>query len=167
MTKILALSSIALLLGACAQVPSAGVPPQVPAALPSAASPALSTDTLAAYEWQLAAAQTADGQAIADLAPGLERRLRVRFDAQSLHVQGGCNALFGAYAVAPGSLQLRGLASTMKACPAPLMQLDQAVSARLKDKVAARVQGSAPNPVLVLTTADGDVLQWIGEPISR
>lgn len=163
MKKMLAVSVLALALGACAQAPNDPATGHT-AMTANRAAPALDGTTLSAYDWRLSEAADGQGKPVAALRAGLEQPLRLSFSDTSLNVSGGCNSQFGGYTLASGALQIKGLASTMKACAPTLMQLDTEVAARLKGRLAAEVQGGADAPRLRLTTAGGDVLTFTGAP---
>ncbi|MHA3904650.1 META domain-containing protein [Castellaniella sp. WN] len=158
-----AVSVLALAVGACAQTPTDSAS-GAPTGTAVRAAPSLDGATLSAYDWRLADAVDRQGRPIAALRTGLERPLRLSFSDTSLNVQGGCNAQFGGYALESGALRIEGLAATMKACAPELMQLDAGIAARLKGRPAARIEGGAEAPRLVLTTAGGDVLAFTGVP---
>ncbi|WP_323011729.1 META domain-containing protein [Castellaniella sp.] len=163
MKKILVVSALSLLLGACAQIAP------VSSSAPGTAvmtSPSLNATTLSAYHWYLVKAEDARGRDIPALQTGVNAALYLAFSDQSISVRGGCNTQFGGYVLKAGALQLKGLASTMMACDSALMELDQAVALHLKGDLAAGLLGDARTPVLVLTTAGGDVLTLEGKPAS-
>ncbi|MGE4452378.1 META and DUF4377 domain-containing protein [Castellaniella sp.] len=163
MKKLLAVSVLALALGACAQAPSGSAPEHTPMTADRAA-PALDGATLSAYDWRLTEAADRLGKPIEALRTRPERPLRLSFSGTSLSVLGGCNTQFGGYALESGALRVEGLAATMKACAPELMQLDAGIAARLKGRLAARIEGEAQAPRLVLTTTGGDVLAFAGVP---
>jgi heat shock protein HslJ len=82
-------------------------------------------------------------------------------------VQGGCNTQFGGYTLESGALRVAGLAATMKACAPELMRLDTEIAARLKGRLAARIEGGSQAPRLVLVTAGGDALAFAGVPTAK
>ncbi|CAM3831088.1 hypothetical protein CDEN61S_02527 [Castellaniella denitrificans] len=163
MKKLFAVPVLALALGACAQAPHEPAPGSA-AVTADRAAPALDEATLSAYDWRLTGAVDRHGKPIEALRVGLERPLRLSFSGRSLSVQGGCNTQFGGYALESGALRVEGLAATMKACAPELMRLDAGIAARLKGRLAARIEGGAQAPRLVLTTAGGDALAFAGVP---
>ncbi|MDY0308883.1 MAG: META and DUF4377 domain-containing protein [Castellaniella sp.] len=163
MKKPLAVVVLALMLGACAQAPSDSAPGHTTMTA-NRIAPVLDGISLSAYDWRLAEAVDRQGKSIEALRAGLELPLRLSFSDTSLNVSGGCNTQFGGYALESGTLRIEGLAATMKACAPKLMQLDAAISARLKGSLAAQVQGGADAPRLRLATAGGDVLTFAGVP---
>lgn len=160
----LAVSALILLLGACAQQPSSDTTVSGGSAI-MAADHVRTQDqgVLIAHEWRLIAAADQAGQPIAALAPGLKSPLTMRFTDTSLHIAGGCNALFGGYQLADGMLKTQGMAGTMKACSPDLMQLDSAIGARLENGFQVRLQGQPQVRQLVLRTATGDTLTFAGQ----
>lgn len=163
MKKLLAVSVLALALGACAQAPNESAPGHTAMTVDRAA-PALDKATLSAYDWRLTEAVDRHGQPVEALRAGFERPLRLSFSDTSVNVQGGCNTQFGGYTLESGALRVEGLAATMKACAPELMRLDAEIAASLKGSLAAQVQGGADAPRLRLTTAGGDVLAFTGVP---
>lgn len=164
MKKMLAVSALALALGACAQTPNKPAATGHAPVTANRAAPALGGAALSAYDWRLSEAVDGQGKSIAALRAGLEQPLRLSLSDTSLNLSGGCNAQFGGYALESGALTVQGLAGTMKACSPELMRLDTEIAARLKGRLTAEVQGGAEAPRLRLTTAGGDVLVFTGMP---
>ena len=103
----------------------------------SAVEPLLSP--LEGPAWQLTDYPSADGPvaAIAKAKPAL-----FRFTAGQIAGNAGCNQITGAYRLDGTGLTIdKHLASTMMACPEPLMQQEQAVTAALARVVAYRQVG--------------------------
>lgn len=122
----------ALALAACQQTP----PPQAP--VPAASDP------LAGHSWQI---REIAGHGVVDgSAPTLA------FAEGRVSGNGSCNRYMGQYQLSGGDhLTLSGLASTMMACPAPLLQQED----RLLDLLADVRSYAVAGEVLTLTTADG------------
>lgn len=165
MKKMLAVSVLALALGACAQAPNEPAAAGHAPVTSNRATLALDAATLSAYGWHLSEAVDSQGKPVAALRAGLgQQPLRLSFSGTSLNLSGGCNAQFGGYALEAGALTVQGLAGTMKACSPERMRLDTEIAARLKGRLAAEVQGGAEAPRLRLATAGGDVLIFTGMP---
>jgi len=119
--------------------------------------------TLANHAWSLLAATGADGGRIDALFPDGARPHSLAFAEGRLHATGGCNGLRARYELTPeGRFSVSGAAATMRACEAPLMAADAALSALLASPLElVLVQG--PYPTLALIAATGEVLQFRGE----
>ena len=119
--------------------------------------------TLQSNHWTLQSATEASGQAIDGLiVPGHD--FVMRFDGARLSIQGGCNAMNGSWRLDPqGQLLIGRLASTMKACEAPLMKADSALAALLAQPLELTMQRDA-QPSLRLSSATGQVLAFNAEP---
>ncbi len=164
MNKTLAICSLVLVLGACAQTPStAPSAPDAPA-MTITAPLRLDARTLAAYDWRLVDGRDAQGRDIAALGAGADSPVRLAFSDRAIQVVGGCNTQFGGYVLKSDSLRIQGLASTMKACAPDLMRRDQALAGLLKGSLATRIGGQPGDPSLALTTQSGDVLRFAGKP---
>jgi len=92
-------------------------------------------------------------------AVGGERGAELRFSAGRLSGSAGCNRLMGAYTVEGDRLEMKpNMAATMMACPAPLMDQEQAVIDALGKAAIFRVddsrlsiQDAKGEPLLILT----------------
>lgn len=164
MKKTFALCSLVLLLGACAQTTSSVTAASDAAVMTTSTPLTLDARTLVAYDWRLTDGRDAQGDAIAALQTPADSPVRLSFSEQSIQVSGGCNTQFGGYALKSGSLQVQGMAGTMKACAPDLMQRDRAVAGLLSAPLAARMGGQLGDPSLTLTTRAGDVLHFAGTP---
>jgi heat shock protein HslJ len=116
-----------------------------PADTPPAASPTPAPDTgtdaaaLEATSWLLKSYRS--GKTLVDIAAGSEPA-RFRFEDGRLAGRAGCNQLGGAYTLDGSKLSFKpNLASTMMACPEPLMKQEQAVGAALVRVAAWRRDG--------------------------
>ena len=113
---------------------NATLTPPVPAA--SAPVPA---PTLENSSWLLSAYQS--GSALVEPVAG-PIPARFRFEAGRVAGKAGCNQIGGAYTLDGDRLSFKAnMASTMMACPEPLMKQDQAVGAALVKVAAYRVDG--------------------------
>ena len=132
-----------------------------PATAPAApaAAPALS-----ANHWRLTDAKNAQGQRIDALFANADKPVQLDFVDGRVAVGNTCNRMGGSYAVAGDELKFDRMASTMMACTdAKLMALDQEVGKRLE--ASLKFVQSADS--LTLTTANGDVLTFSGEPTAE
>jgi len=163
MKKTILLASVcAALLCACAPTTS---PREGSSAMPDSATTSAEAQAgLSAYHWRLTAATDAAGKAIAALQKGVEHQVRLTFKDDGVNIRGGCNAQFGGYTYKNGVLTIANLASTMKACEQSLMQLDAEIAQRLKGDLRVTMSGDKAEPTLDLTTQDGSVLKFVGEP---
>jgi len=141
---------VVLALFAAALFAAAAVP-ATPAAAPAPA-PTLSAPTLEDTTWLLAAYRV--GDALVEVTAGAPP---ARFQLAGGRIAGspGCNRLGGGYTLDGGRLSFdANLASTMMACPEPLMQQEQAVGAALVKVAAYRLDGE----LLEFTDASGQPL---------
>jgi heat shock protein HslJ len=125
---------------------------EVPANPAAAPAPTLSAPTLEDTSWLLAAYRV--GDALVEVTAGGPP---ARFQLAGGRIAGspGCNRLGGAYTLDGDRLSFdANLASTMMACPEPLMQQEQAVGAALVKVAAYRLDGE----LLELTDAAGQPL---------
>jgi len=142
-------------LTACASRANA---PAMPHASPSTAS------QLQAFQWTLDSASDGQGQAMAVLFPHADRRFVMEFMADRMAVSGGCNSLGGNYRTVDAStLEVGPLMGTRKACEAPLMEADKAISALLAQPLQLLMAAGSP-PVLRLVSRQGQTLVWTGTP---
>ncbi|WP_363799553.1 META and DUF4377 domain-containing protein [Lysobacter firmicutimachus] len=170
-----ALSSV--LLAACA-APStnnhngadAGAKPES-AALDAAKSdpaPAASAIELPAYVWHLERASDAAGKPIALLQREGKYGLQLSFRDGRLGVSGGCNRAGAAYALSGGKIEIKSFQTTLMACQDQrLMQMDSEIAKQLEGSAQYAIQGEAPQPRLLLTTASGAKLELSGEPTAE
>lgn len=159
-----------LVLVACAASPQPGT-----AASPAAAAAAPAQDAgvakpsalqaalaLSGHHWRLADARDAGGRRIDALFARADKPLQLDFNASMLSVANGCNSMSAHHVLTGDSLTVDPLASTLMACPDKALQaLDREIGKRLQGKLAMRIdRGDAPT--LVLTSAAGDALTFIG-----
>lgn len=121
-----------LALAACARTPA-----------PQTSAPA-TADPLAGHSWQI---REIAGQGVVE-----GSRPTLAFAEGRVSGNGSCNRYMGQYQLAGGGhLTLSRMASTMMACPAPLMQQED----RLLDLLANVRDYAIAGDVLTLTTTDG------------
>jgi len=124
--------------------------------------------------WTLQSGTDAAGQPVEGLlVPG--RSFVLRFDGPRLLVQGGCNNMSGSWRLSPqGQLMSGRLAATMKACEAPLMQADKALSSLLEQPLEVQLDGAATKNLRLISPGrhtlvlgpearllePGDVVAW-------
>jgi heat shock protein HslJ len=77
--------------------------------------------------------------------------LTMSFEDGRVGVQGGCNNLMGPYELDGDQLTAGPLASTMMACPDPLMAQDEWIAELLSDGIGVEVDGTT------LTLSSGEV----------
>jgi heat shock protein HslJ len=167
----LMLLALPLALAACAKAPTppeAATPTATPA--PAATSaPAASIDqaALASQHWQLAQAVDAKGQRIEALFARADKPLQLDFRDGRVSVGNACNRMGGGYTISGDRLQVARMAATLMACTDPkLMALDQAIGKRLEAPQTIALRSDA-EPQLTLTSADGEVLTFRGEPTAE
>lgn len=126
------------------------------------ADPAL-VRSLQSHLWTLQSASDASGQPVDGVSvPG--QAVTMRFKDARVTVQGGCNSLHGGWRLSPqGQLTVGRLAATMKACDAPLMKADAALSALLAQPLQVERSAGDP-PTLRLLTPSRQTLVWSGQP---
>ena len=114
------------------------------------------------HRWTLQTATDANGKPLDALfVPG--HPFVIQLDGERIGVQGGCNQLSGNWRLDPGNqLKVGPLASTMKACEAPLMAADKAMSALLAQPLQASLEpGQAPK--LRLLSPAQQTLSFVGQ----
>jgi heat shock protein HslJ/uncharacterized lipoprotein NlpE involved in copper resistance len=163
-----------LLLDRDGGVPSWGAPDRVltrqPAADSSTSAPELPRRNADAsllpelqdHRWTLQTATDADGKPVdALLVPG--HPFVIHLAGERIGVEGGCNQLSGSWHLnPPNQLQVGPLASTMKACEAPLMAADKAMSLLLAQPLQASIEpGQAPT--LRLLSSERQTLSFVGQ----
>jgi heat shock protein HslJ len=131
----------------------------------SEAAPSIAR-TLQDHHWTLQSATDSAGRPVdALLPPG--HPFVMSFDGARLSIRGGCNQLVGGWRLtAPATMTIGRLAGTMKACDAPLMQADAALSAALMEPVSIELV-PGPTPGLRLSAATRQVLTFSGQPTLR
>ena len=88
---------------------------------------------------------------------------RQRFQGAQVSIQGGCNSMSASWRLSPpGQLMLGRLAATMRACEAPLMQADAALSAVLAQHLDVALQ-TGEQPTLRLTSPTRQTLFFAGQ----
>lgn len=140
---------------------------QATAAIADPAQPTgLSIDAshLVNNHWLLTSAATAGNQPIDVLFPNEETPLQLDFNDGRLSISGGCNRHSGSYQIQGETLSVGSLASTRRACAAPLMDADRAIAAQLAAPLQIKAIDSGQ---LLLVSASGDTLSWRGEPTAE
>lgn len=163
--------SLACAFSAC----TTGAPPSAPTSSTQPAQPANSTqpanDTsasadintvLPAYHWQLQSATAADGSLIDALFPDADKPIQLDFAEGRISISNVCNRMNGGYRIDGTSLQIDRMAATKKACLGPLMAAESAVSARFNASTLTFELSNGTPPLLNLTTALGDTLNFQG-----
>jgi heat shock protein HslJ len=137
--------------------------PLVIEAAPAAATVDRAPQVLEGHRWTLDAATDGQGKRL-DVTPTGSPPFVFRFAGSRLVVQGGCNQLMGSFRIdAAGRLDVGHMASTMKACDAPLMQADTVLSALLAKPWRMEVTDGA-QPRLRLTSTTNEILALVGQP---
>ena len=155
--------ALPLALAACTKPPQGEPATPTAAETPATTAPA-DAPALSANHWRLADAKDAQGQRIDALFANADKPVQLDFVDGRVAVGNTCNRMGGSYAVAGDELKFDRMASTMMACTdAKLMALDQEVGKRLE--ASLKFVQSADS--LTLTTANGDVLTFSGEPTAE
>lgn len=120
--------------------------------------------TLKAHRWTVQSATDAAGKPIGALTvPG--QAMVLLFDGPLFGVEGGCNRMNSNWRINPqGQLLVGRLASTMKACPRPLMHADAAMSELLAQPLQLELQPGATPPSLRLVASANETLVLVGQP---
>lgn len=160
-------ATILATLGACTAQPQASgdrspTPATPETADTDATTPAAAT-RLQAYVWHLREASTADGAPISALLDTPGRMLALRFEDGRIAVLNGCNHMGGQVRIAGNRITVDDLASTLMACEPALMAVDR-TAGELLQGASDMALGEGNAPSLRLTTGDGAVLLFEGEP---
>ncbi|MGJ7903227.1 DUF4377 domain-containing protein [Lysobacter sp. 1R34A] len=175
-TRPLVLSAAALslaLLAACA-APSHSTgngdtaKPTQDSAAPADAAPATSAIDLGGYKWKLDSATDSAGKPIAALQREGKYGLQLSFVKDRLGVSGGCNHVGAMYALKGDRIEVKQFQTTLMACQDQrLMQMDSEIARQLEGNAKFAIEGQAPQPRLLLTTASGSKLSLSGEPTAE
>ena len=155
------------LLMACAPTPpdtDAQAAATAPDVVPAATGLSIDAGHLDANHWLLTSAASADNQPIDALFPNEEVPLQLDFIDGRLSISGGCNRHSGSYQIQGQTLSVGSLASTRRACAAPLMEADRAIAAQLASPLQIQAIDSGQ---LLLVSASGDTLSWRAEPTAQ
>jgi len=174
MNRLLLPSLLVLALSACTrqapETPSAVADAAVPspaATLPPGAPAPPAAPALEGYHWQLSSAADAQGKRIDTLFARDDKPVQLDFAQGRLGVGNTCNRMGGTYTAEGDRIRAGRLVSTQMACPDnALMTLDREIGARLETPLTYALQ-PGEMPQLTLTTADGDVLTFLGKPTAQ
>jgi heat shock protein HslJ len=119
--------------------------------------------SLQSNTWTLQSGSEATGTPIDGLmVPGPS--FVMRFQDARVSIQGGCNTMNGSWRLSPqGQLMLGRLTATMKACDAPLMKADAALSAVLAQPLDLALP-PGERPTLHLVSPSRQTLVFSGQP---
>ncbi|WP_354448020.1 META and DUF4377 domain-containing protein [Ottowia thiooxydans] len=135
-----------------------------PSASSSAQAPTKAPSPLAAYEWDLANAYDAGGQAAAGWKLSGKPALRLNFENRNLSVKNLCNVVGAAYAIDGSNLRVERVISTMRACADnELMALERKVATQLPTAKSYSLKSGA-TPQLTVQFADGSRWELTGTP---
>ena len=117
--------------------------------------------------WQLKDAKDAQGVRVKALFARASKPVELSFEDKRLAIGNACNLMSGPYALGADTITVGPFAATLKACTDPkLMGLDTELGKQLQGPLkAALVAGGKPQ--LRLTTASGDILEFIGKPAAE
>lgn len=133
-----------------------------PAAVKSDPAPA-SAIALDGYTWNLDTAVDAAGKPIALLQRDGKYGLKLSFNGDKLGVTGGCNIIGGGFKLDGDRLVVGELQTTLRACmDQRLMHMDSAIGDQIAGSNRYAIEGQAPTPRLLLTTASGARLTLSG-----
>lgn len=137
-------------------------------AAPADAAPATSAIDLDGYKWNLDSATDNAGKPIAALQREGKYGLQLSFVKDRLGVSGGCNHVGAMYALKGDRIEVKQFQTTLMACQDQrLMQMDSEISKQLEGSAKFAIEGEAPQPRLLLTTASGSKLSLSGEPTAE
>ena len=137
-------------------------------AAPADAAPATSAIDLGGYKWNLDSATDSAGKPIATLQREGKYGLQLSFVKDRLGVSGGCNHVGAMYALKGDRIEVKQFQTTLMACQDQrLMQMDSEISKQLEGSAKFAIEGEAPQPRLLLTTASGSKLSLSGEPTAE
>lgn len=120
--------------------------------------------SLAGYHWQLSSATDKAGSSISTLhTPSGEKPVQLDF-ADNFSAYAGCNRMLGAYSIQGSTLTIGNMVSTLIGCPPALAKRDQTLAALLEKPLTIRSHSSDS---LVLVSANGDVLNFVGVPTAE
>jgi heat shock protein HslJ len=152
---------LSLMLVSCTQ---SAAPPDPPAAddRPSPQRSNATNNALAGQHWLLQDATDAQGLRIDALLVRPTQPLQFDFVDGHVRIVNACNGIRGDVRIDGDSLRFGPLVSTKMACADPaVMALDGEVAKRLEARIRFRLLESDP-PQLMLTTANGDTLRFVG-----
>jgi len=168
--KHLSILLLPLALAACSPAPGPASGDAAPAPAPTAADPAPgaadAATTLGAYHWQLESATDAGGARIEALFANPDAALQLDFADGRVSVSNACNRMGGGFTIDGAGITFAPMASTMMACPEPLMAMEREAGARLSGSHDFTLEAGGP-PRLVLARAEGGRLEFIGAPTAR
>jgi prepilin-type processing-associated H-X9-DG protein len=128
-------------------------------------NPAPAAAVLEAHHWTLADARDRHGRRLDALFLDGHRPVQLDFSDQRLAVSNTCNRLGGSYRLQGRTLSPGKLVSTLMACTDPrLAALDREVGSRLEGPLLAELGEEDNAPRLILATAGGDRLAFLGQP---
>lgn len=164
--------SLALLTACAAPSHSTGngdtAKPAHDSAAPADAAPATSAIDLGGYKWNLDSATDNAGKPIATLQREGKYGLQLSFVKDRLGVSGGCNHVGAMYALKGDRIEVKQFQTTLMACQDQrLMQMDSEIAKQLEGNAKFAIEGEAPQPRLLLTTASGSKLSLSGEPTAE
>lgn len=137
-------------------------------AAPADAAPATSAIDLDGYKWNLDSATDSAGKPIATLQREGKYGLQLSFVKNRVGVSGGCNHVGAMYALKGDRIEVKQFQTTLMACQDQrLMQMDSEISKQLEGSAKFAIEGEAPQPRLLLTTASGSKLSLSGEPTAE
>lgn len=135
-----------------------------PSASSSAQTPSKVSSPLAAYEWDLANAYDAGGQAAAGWKLSGKPAFRLNFESRQLSVKNLCNVVGATYATDGSNLRVERVISTMRACAdTELMALERKVATQLPTAKSYSLK-SGGTPQLTIQFADGSRWELSGTP---
>ncbi|MGO1070876.1 DUF4377 domain-containing protein [Lysobacter sp. CA199] len=169
-TRPLVFSAAALslaLLAACA-APSHTADGDAAKPAGDTAATAKSSVALDGYKWNLDSATDNTGKPIAVLQREGKYGLQLSFAKDRLGVSGGCNHVGAAYSLKGERIEIKQFQTTLMACQDQrLMQMDGEISKLLEGTAQFAIEGEAPQPRLLLTTAGGAKLSLSGQPTAE
>ncbi|MGO1002532.1 DUF4377 domain-containing protein [Lysobacter sp. CA196] len=138
------------------------------AATADPAAPAAAAIDLGGYKWNLDSATDSAGKPIATLQREGKYGLQLSFVKDRVGVSGGCNHVGAMYVAKGDRIEIKQFQTTLMACQDQrLMQMDSEIAKQLEGNAKFAIEGEAPQPRLLLTTASGSKLSLSGEPTAQ
>lgn len=125
--------------------------------------PAISDNTtLTSHSWMLQDARNSQGVLITPLLVQADKPVQVDFNNGRINISNTCNNMGGTYSLSENQMTFGAMVSTRKMCAdSKVAALDHEVSKRLRGANTYSIT-PAGQPVLTITTPDGDILKFAG-----
>ena len=165
MKRVLLLALFLPLLPACSRSPAADGEAAPSAGSPEAAAATLDHGVLHANHWRLDHASDPQGMRIDALVLRPKQPVTLDFHDDQVRISNTCNAMSGPYRIEGDVLMIGPLAATRRLCAdSGLMKLDGMLAAKLQQPLQLEALDAG---AMKLLTADGDRLEFVGEPTAQ